>query len=70
MNELMRKFWQILNHPEAVQIKFEVAKGLARFTAENTHDLKAAKQKKLEEVKSNKGQSALVTKNEKHEKHE
>ena len=38
MNDLMETFWKIVNHPDASQIKFEIAKGLKQYTYENTID--------------------------------
>ncbi len=32
MNTLMEKFWQIVNHKDAVLIKIEISKGLFNFT--------------------------------------
>lgn len=31
----MEKFWQIVNHKDAVQIKIEVSKSLVKFTQDN-----------------------------------
>ena len=50
INEVMRKFWEIINHEDAVQIKFEVAKGLRNFTYENTKDTCARKKRLLDEI--------------------
>ena len=44
-------FWTIINHPDAVQIKFEIAKGLAIFTTRNTKDVIDRKTRLLEVVK-------------------
>ena len=44
-------FWTIINHPDAVQIKFEIAKGLAAFTTRNTKDVIDRKTRLLEVVK-------------------
>lgn len=35
----MQKFWQIVNHEDAVLIKTELSKGLVNFTQNNTKDL-------------------------------
>ena len=52
MNAIMNSFWHIVNHKNAVQIKFEIAKGLANFTRENTSDLVKEKKKLLESASS------------------
>lgn len=46
---------QVMNHPDAVLIKFEVAKGLAKFTAENTSELTRQKKLMIEEISKGKG---------------
>ena len=35
----MQKFWQIVNHDDAVLIKTELSKGLVNFTQKNTFKL-------------------------------
>lgn len=35
----MQKFWQIVNHKDAVLIKIELSKGLVNFTLKNTGHL-------------------------------
>ena len=49
----MKLFWEVVNHQDAVQVKFEIAKGLARFTQANTSDLKDKKYRMLEENSRN-----------------
>ena len=46
----MKKFWEIINHDDAVQIKFEVAKSLRNFTSENTKEDRARKKRLLDEI--------------------
>ena len=43
-------FWEIVNHKDAVQIKFEISKGLAQFTYENTREQVKAKKKLSEKI--------------------
>lgn len=35
----MEKFWDIVNHKDAVLIKIELSKGLINFTKNNTEEL-------------------------------
>ena len=49
MNELMEVFWTIVNHPDASQVKFEIAKGLSKFTQENIIQELEDKKKLLDE---------------------
>ena len=49
-NDVMNLFWQIVTHEDAVQIKFEIAKGLAQFTIENTSNLYKQKIEKLASI--------------------
>ena len=43
-------FWKIVNHQDAVQIKFEIAKGLSWFTYKNTKPLIDAKKQILKDI--------------------
>ena len=49
-NDVMNYFWQIVSHEDAVQIKFEIAKGLAQFTIDNTSNLYKQKIEKLASI--------------------
>ena len=49
-NDVMNLFWQIVTHEDAVQIKFEIAKGLAQFTIDNTSNLYKQKIEKLASI--------------------
>ena len=53
MNELMQMFWHIVNHEDAVQVKFEIAKGLAKFTKVNTKIFMEEKDKMIKEISNN-----------------
>ena len=58
MNELMEVFWTIVNHPDASLVKFEIAKGLSKFTQENIiQELEDKKQLQDEESKASKDNS-------------
>ena len=50
----MSLFWRIVAHEDAVQIKFEIAKGLAQFTIDNTSNLYKQKLEKLASIQKSK----------------